>query len=618
MARTLLALAVATAAAASGTTAQDPAVESGLVERVAVDLVQIPVVVTDRDGRPVRDLTVADFVVEQDGKRVELAHCTPMFGRAPEAPPSAAPGSGDALPWTSTGEPAPLAREDTLHLVILVDEMNLNPGTRNQVFRQLGDLIRDSLDPAVPVMLAANGPRLVVHQPFTTDRAALTSRMADLSEDFAVGLFDPESQDSRRRDLDLSLDVLRDCLRNPVCEPRGNAGSTASAIRAYSLAAVAQTERTLANVRHFFSSLTFLPGRKAVLWVSDGFPLNPGQDEFRRMQDIVRTEASRLRAELSAAGGTGGFEGQIASSQLARRLADLEDVADGYSLENVTVNVEPAIVRVAEVANASGIQVYTLQAKALSSGADATRSASASDLTDTPSLGALADGNLRATLVRLASETGGIMLQGSLKSERMLDTIVRDATDHYLLGFVTDKATDGAHHAIEVKVRGRRKLDIRHPQGYLGRTLQMQRAERTLAALYHGYGKNPAAIWLELGYTLPEEPGDDERGVPVSMTLHVPVEAVRFANGPDGVPTAELSVFVASKDRKGRVVNLVELPVPISIPADRLTEAAGETLTVPLRIRARAGRNDVAVGVWTAPDAEPSFTRTLFQPDTDG
>ena len=40
--------------------------------RVAVDLVSIDAVVTDRNGEVVRDLTAADFEVLQDGKRQKV------------------------------------------------------------------------------------------------------------------------------------------------------------------------------------------------------------------------------------------------------------------------------------------------------------------------------------------------------------------------------------------------------------------------------------------------------------------------------------------------------------------------------------------------------------------
>lgn len=607
-------------AGASAVVAQDAPRATDLVEEVEVNLVDIPVVVTDRKGNPVRDLTLDEFVVLEDGDRVELRYATPRFDVRPIVPPEDREGTGDGLPWTPGGAAPTLDREDALHLVLLVDALNLTPGHRNLVFSRLTSLLEESVDPAIPIMLVESGPRLVVHQPFTTNRDLVLREIERMTSGFAVGLFDPESQASQQGDLEFSLDLLRDCARNITCEVQPVVASTASEIRAYSLARVAQTDRVLANVRHLFSSLTFLPGRKAVLWISDGFPLNPGEDQFRQLQEVLRGEVSRLRSQVSGASfgaGPGAIDSNQAAQRAAIRLAQLESIASAYALENVTVNVEPQIRRVTEIANASGIRIYTLQAQGITSGADASRSASESNLADATTFRAFRAGNVRATLARMAEDTGGTFLQGSLQSERILDDIVRDAASYYLLGFLSPRAMDGEHHRLEVKIPGRRKLRIRHPEGYLGRTLQMQRAERTLASLYHGYGKNPASVWLELGYTMPEPPGDDERGVPVTLTLRVPVAALTFRDGDDGTPTADLSVFVAGKDRKGRVTNLVEFPIPVRIEAERLDEAREETLSIPLQVRARKGRNEIAVGVWTGEGAEPSFARTVYQPEIE-
>ena len=55
--------------------------------RVGVDAIRMDVVVTDRDGNLVTDLTAADFEVRQDGKvqAVTLARYVPLDVTAPAA-----------------------------------------------------------------------------------------------------------------------------------------------------------------------------------------------------------------------------------------------------------------------------------------------------------------------------------------------------------------------------------------------------------------------------------------------------------------------------------------------------------------------------------------------------
>jgi Ca-activated chloride channel family protein len=74
----------ATAVLADGSTAEDVRFldGSGHGSRIEVNLVELYVVVSDRDGRPVRDLVQGDFEVFEDGGRRELAG----FGDAGELP----------------------------------------------------------------------------------------------------------------------------------------------------------------------------------------------------------------------------------------------------------------------------------------------------------------------------------------------------------------------------------------------------------------------------------------------------------------------------------------------------------------------------------------------------
>ena len=64
--------------------------------RVAVDIVAIDAVVTDRNGAVVRDLTAADFEVLQNGKRqtVTFAQFVPVTIAAPATEGIASVGSG--------------------------------------------------------------------------------------------------------------------------------------------------------------------------------------------------------------------------------------------------------------------------------------------------------------------------------------------------------------------------------------------------------------------------------------------------------------------------------------------------------------------------------------------
>ena len=57
--------------------AQEPPAEqeeSGYFEEIAVDIVNVEVYVTDKEGQPVAGLTIEDFEIYEDGRPVELVN----------------------------------------------------------------------------------------------------------------------------------------------------------------------------------------------------------------------------------------------------------------------------------------------------------------------------------------------------------------------------------------------------------------------------------------------------------------------------------------------------------------------------------------------------------------
>lgn len=76
--------------------AQQPAARPQVTFRPRVTLVPIDVRAVDRDGRPINDLTAADFQVFQDGKRQDVAFFTrEADGRSTVSAPGAAPSAAD-------------------------------------------------------------------------------------------------------------------------------------------------------------------------------------------------------------------------------------------------------------------------------------------------------------------------------------------------------------------------------------------------------------------------------------------------------------------------------------------------------------------------------------------
>jgi len=163
-------------------------------ERVAVDIVNVEVYVSDAEGNPVLGLTADDFEVTEDERPVEIVN---FFSVADGRPQGA--GSGDepgetlppeasrrSLPRMATGEGA-MPESQRLHLVVYVDNFNIHPLNRNRAFWRLRTFLSDTLEPGDRAMVASYDRSLQIRQPFTESAETLNRVLLELEEVSAMG-----------------------------------------------------------------------------------------------------------------------------------------------------------------------------------------------------------------------------------------------------------------------------------------------------------------------------------------------------------------------------------------------------------------------------------------------
>src|SRR6185295_9697143 len=105
-------------------------------ETVEVNVVNVDVYATDKQGHRVTDLKQADFEVLEDGKPVPITNFTMPGAAAPAAAPSAA---------ADTAVAVPRAPEDAWNLVVFVDDFNVQPAHRARVLQQLRGFLAHGL-----------------------------------------------------------------------------------------------------------------------------------------------------------------------------------------------------------------------------------------------------------------------------------------------------------------------------------------------------------------------------------------------------------------------------------------------------------------------------------------
>ncbi|MBN2318412.1 MAG: tetratricopeptide repeat protein [Acidobacteria bacterium] len=145
--------------------------------RVDVNIVQVDAVVTDKEGRPVIDLTAEDFIVLQDGKPQEITNFSLVRLQPLVIPRSAMQKSpqesrGALLPPPQT--PVPLTPEEVRRVVALVvDDLGLSFSNMVRSREAIRKWIDEEMQPGDLVAVITTGLGMGGLQQFTGDRRIL-------------------------------------------------------------------------------------------------------------------------------------------------------------------------------------------------------------------------------------------------------------------------------------------------------------------------------------------------------------------------------------------------------------------------------------------------------------
>lgn len=545
--------------------AADPEPAQVFVDRVDVNVINVEVFVTDAQGRPVTGLTRDDFEVLHDRKPVEITNFFTVSRRdrvALELAESAPPGPAAA----TTAPPADLPEDQRLNLLVYVDHFNLRPMNRTRVLETLGGFLEDRMFQGDRVMIVGYDGQLDLVQPFTRDVSAV-GRAID-----RIGTVKTHGQhyDAERRRV---MEGVRSAAVNgPEPDPQLADGY----VRAYIQEQRTELQRSMQALSQMVRSLAGLPGRKAVLYVSDGLPQRPGEDVYLYMSEVFGGVVLQ---------GATGRAADFVDTFNATLLADQNHVFDDITRH----------------ANAHQVTLYTLDAR----GAGGHSTSGAQDPTlvadSRVAMDALRTTNLQEPLIEMAEATGGRSILNTNAYGDALAAAASDFDHFYSLGFASPGEGDGDWHGIEVRVK-RPGLKVRHRSGYVDKPAEERVADRTLSSLVFEMEMNPLGVEVDFG-----EPQRQRRGVfELPVLVRVPIRDVTLL--PNGeVEEGRLRIYVAVKDDAGGVSEPHEQIYPLRVPREQVELARGKEIGYHTVLRIGPGTPRVAVGVWDELSGTESF-----------
>ncbi|MCP4659261.1 MAG: VWA domain-containing protein [bacterium] len=533
--------------AATGEGAQEGPPEGVFIDTVDVNIVNVEVYVTDKSGNRVAGLTRDDFELRLDRKPVAVTNFYAVEGG------KARSGEGIELVEEPASEPAvgrpepeapSVPEEQRLHLVVYIDNFNLHPFSRNRAIRFVRTFLRTRLRREDRVMLVSYERSLHIRHPFTSDSEIIASALYELEELSGHAVH----RDSDRRDI---METIYDALDDDYQQTPTGINSVRSRVESYAEALYNDMSFSIDAVREIVESLAGLPGRKAILYVSDGLPMRPGEDAFYAVHNEFQDSSVLM---------------DIQNYDLSRRFQSLTSLANANRVTFYTIDAE-------------GLRTYSYLDVA-------NRAAGGGAFIDQTHFA-----NIQAPLQMLAAETGGMAILNTNDFTKPLNRVADDFASYYSLGF-SSAGTVGRYHRIEVIVKGRKGLTVRHREGYRDKPVTSRMADTTMAALHYGYQNNPLGIDLELGRQSLQEEGH----FLVEVVIKIPLGGLAFIEQQDKVH-GRIRLFMAAMDSEGGMAPVQDMAVPIAIPRADFERARETDFRYQVSLQMRRGRQRVAIGV---------------------
>ena len=414
-----------------------------------VTVVNVVAYVTDKHGDPVTNLKKHDFRVFQDGQERQISHFklyTEDVYRSVYNPP----GLTAPVPKATPRPEQEALKIQPIYMVLYVDNENLHPMDRNRVLSKATEFVRENLRPPVQMMVATFDKELKIIQPFTDDPTAIVQalRVQRMKTGGTV------SRDSDRKRI---LAKMQRYKQDP------NAGGDIGKANVWALLLGAAEEEandllfTLQALRSTVSMMAGLPGKKSIVYISNGLPMIAGMD--------------LLYAYANA------YDEPSALTQFSRW--------DQSSQYNSLV----------AAANSQNVSFYTIGAGGLRNASIGT--AENASVGDTIALGA-GQQNYMDSLRFMAKETGGKALLNTNDFSKSFQKISADIFTYYSIGYTLNLSGGDKVHNIKVELRNHPEYNLRYRRRYVEKSLETRVRDKVMTALLFPLEKNPFDLKIQV------------------------------------------------------------------------------------------------------------------------
>jgi len=512
-----------------------------VTESVDVTVTNVDVFVTDSKGQRVGGLKAEDFEIRQDGIPQKITNFYAVSGGQVLFE------DGTSVPFDVKEPAAPQVPQTVqAHYVFYIDNQNIQPQSRNRMFKRLKEFIQQSVGPNAEGMIVTYARSLKIRKSFTSHPNELVATLDDIELDTGGGT----NTVSDQRD---ALQRINDA-KSPT--------EAMNYAQQYSKSLRNDLEFTTDALVDTIASLAGLQGRKNLIYVSEGLPAMAGLELY---------EAIRQKFQDPAA-----------------------------SMQEFEYDLNPRYMKIISAANANGVTIYALDASGLqtSSAIDASNRGTDIHLNDF-----VVRQNMQGPIQMMAQETGGLAAVNTNDWKANLDQIASDFSNFYSLGYRAAKGASDRGHKIEVSVK-RKGLTVRTRTSFMEKSIETKTAEAVLASLHYARSDNPLSVSVSVGDPKPY----DAENYLLPVRISVPIGKLGLVPSGDTLQ-GQFFVYFAVLDVSGKQSDLQIQRQEVKVPQKELTIAQRKDFYYDVQLVVVPGGQKLAVGVRDGVSNQTSYVQ---------
>lgn len=527
---------------------------------VEVIVTNVDVVVTDEAGKRITGLKPENFEIYEDGLLQKLTNFYEVKGM--EVYTSAPEKEREKLPEPLQPLPEQVTQIEN-KIIIYFDNWHLHPLNRNWSIKKIESFIRNNFSPDSNNLgiVACLDQKLEIIQEFTSNEGQLLQAINKVKKRSGQSLLRIRTKEDLRKELN---NIVSASAKYDKFESYERALGYA---RNYVEAEQTDLLYSLKSMNAFIDYLVGIEGKKMLIYISDGLPLNAGEEVFGFLDQAFPLGSARSEAM--------NYDATRLFKELAARC------------------------------NANEISLYPINAQGLESMILSADKQEGWNIHSRGSGMVKSGSRVKNEALRLmARETGGLAIVNTNDIESGLDRIQDDIQFYYSLGYVSPHREDNKYHSIKVKLVGlEEKYDVRVRQGYLRISQEEKIKESIMSRLFLPRLYNPMNVTVQI---MPVE------GIPASNKLRLTLKILIPIRNLSLLPRendyiGQIKVYVALMDSESRISPCHELTQEIKIPAEDYEIAVNRSYPYLAEMYVNPGHYIISLAVKDVPGSAVNY-----------